>query len=140
MIRTRDRYRHLDRSFQHIERIESQNDYPWESPTQSESQNFRRLVLETGALLVARRDPGQGRLLVDWIERHVLRAFEGRIIPVDLPIARWGAALHVPNPRPVNDTLIAATALSHRLSVVTRNVRDFDGIQVTVVNPWDWPT
>jgi toxin FitB len=98
------------------------------------------MELETGALLVARRDAEQGRLLVDWIERHVLRAFDGRIIPVDPAVARRGAALHVPNPRPVNETLIAATALSHRLSVVTRNVRDFDGTQVTVVNPWDWPT
>lgn len=97
------------------------------------------MELETGALLVARRDPAQGHLLIDWIERNVLRAFDGRILPVDLAVVRRCAALHVPDPRPVKDALIAATAASHRLSVVTRNVRDFDGLGVPVLNPWDWP-
>ena len=96
------------------------------------------MELETGALLVARRDPVQGRLLTEWIERHVLPAFEGRIIPVDLAIARRCAALHVPDPRPIKDVLIAATALCQRMSVVTRNVRDFVGMGVTLVNPWEW--
>ena len=97
------------------------------------------MELETGAPLVARRDPAQGHLLIDWIERNVLRAFDGRILPVDLAAVRRCAALHVPDPRPVKDALIAATAASHRLSVVTRNVRDFDGLGVPVLNPWDWP-
>lgn len=97
------------------------------------------MELETGALLIARRDPEQGRRLSDWVERYILKAFEGRILSVDLAVARRSAALHVPNPRAVNDALIAATALSHRLSVVTRNTRDFEGTGVTVVNPWDWP-
>jgi predicted nucleic acid-binding protein len=97
------------------------------------------MELETGALLVARRDPEQGRRLLDWIEQQVLRAFERRILPVDLPVARRGATLHVPQTRPVNDALIAATAIHHRMSVVTRNVRDFEDMGVPVLNPWDWP-
>ncbi|GGE99956.1 twitching motility protein PilT [Aliidongia dinghuensis] len=97
------------------------------------------LELETGALLVARRDPVQGRLITEWIEQQVLRAFDGRILPVDLAVVRRGAALHVPNPRPVMDALIAATAISHRMTVVTRNLRDFDGMGVPLLNPWDWP-
>jgi predicted nucleic acid-binding protein len=98
------------------------------------------MELETGARLVGRRDPEQGRCLVAWIERQILRTFDGRILPIDLAVARRCAALHVPNPRPINDALMAATALDHRLSVVTRNVRDFDGTGVTVLNPWDWQT
>jgi predicted nucleic acid-binding protein len=96
------------------------------------------MELETGALLVARRDPDQGRLLSEWIERHVLRAFDGRILPVDLAVARRCAAMHVPDPRPIQDALIAATALNHRLVVATRNVRDFDGLGVQILNPWEW--
>lgn len=97
------------------------------------------LELELGVLQVARRDTVQGDILKRWIEKRVLPAFENRILPVDLAVARRCATLHVPDPRPERDGLIAATALVHRLIVVTRNVRDFEPMGVSIVNPWDVP-
>jgi predicted nucleic acid-binding protein len=93
--------------------------------------------LETGVLLAERRDPGQGAVLRAWMNSHVLPAFAGRILPVDVAIAQRSARLHVPAPSPVRDGLIAATALVHGMTVVTRNVADFVRSGVAIVNPWD---
>jgi predicted nucleic acid-binding protein len=93
--------------------------------------------LEIGILLLERRDPRQGAMLRDWLEDQVLPAFEGRILPVDIAVARAGARLHVPHPQPERDALIAATALVHGLTVVTRNVADFAHSGVPLFNPWD---
>ena len=92
--------------------------------------------IEIGVLLVERRDPGKGKLLRTWLEAHLLPAFGDRILPVDTPVARRSAALHVPNPRPVRDALVAATGLVHGLTIVTRNVADFESTGVAVLNPW----
>jgi predicted nucleic acid-binding protein len=92
--------------------------------------------LEIGVLLVERRDPTQGKILRSWLQDHVLRAFADRILSVDITVARLSAGLHVPNPRPVRDALIAATALAHGLTVVTRNVADFESTGVPLLNPW----
>ncbi|MGH9598501.1 MAG: type II toxin-antitoxin system VapC family toxin, partial [Terracidiphilus sp.] len=81
------------------------------------------LELEQGTLLVERRDPRQGAMLRAWIENLVLPDFAGRILPVDLAVVRKCAALHVPDPMDDRDSLIAATALVHGLTVATRNVR-----------------
>jgi len=93
--------------------------------------------LEIGVLLAERRDPDQGVILRTWFERHVLPAFDGRILPVDIEVARIGGRLHVPDPRPVRDCLIAATALAHGMTVVTRNVADFRPTGVRTINPWE---
>jgi predicted nucleic acid-binding protein len=92
--------------------------------------------LERGVLLIARRDPQQGSRLRRWLEERVLKPFDRRILPIDAPIARRCAALQVPDPRPERDALIAATALTHGLTVVTRNVSDFERTGVAVLNPW----
>jgi len=95
------------------------------------------LELETGVLLMERRDPPQGASLRLWMENQVVPAFAGRILPIDTAIARKCAALHVPNPRPHRDALIAATALVHGMTVVTRNVSDFEPTGVPILNPWE---
>jgi len=94
------------------------------------------LELEIGTLLIERRDPKQGAILRNWIDSHVLPSFSGRILPIDTIVAQRCAALHVPNPRSDRDALIAATALVHGMTVVTRNVGEFQAMGVGVVNPW----
>jgi predicted nucleic acid-binding protein len=94
------------------------------------------LELERGTLLMERRDPLQGAILRRWLEQDVLQPLAERILPVDTPIVRRCAALHVPNTRPERDALIAATALVHGLTVVTRNVADFEPMGVKLLNPW----
>lgn len=93
--------------------------------------------LEIGVLLAERRDPAQGAIFRTWLDQHVLPAFGDRILVVDAAVAKRSAHLHVPNPRPVRDGLIAATALVHGMVVVTRNVTDFSPTGVQLLNPWD---
>jgi len=93
--------------------------------------------LEIGVALALRRDAQQGVVLRNWMDRHVLPAFKNRILPVDLAVAQLSAQLNVPDPRPVRDGLIAATALVHAMTVVTRNVADFQPCGVSLINPWD---
>ncbi len=95
--------------------------------------------LEIGILLVERRDPLQGAMLRSWMNSHVLPAFANRILSIDTLVARRSAQLHVPNPQPVRDGLIAATALVHGMTVVTRNVEDFKATGVQLLNPWAHP-
>ena len=94
--------------------------------------------LEIGVVLALRRDAQLGAVLRNWMDRHVLPAFENRILPVDLAVAQRSAQLNVPGPRPVREGLIAATALVHAMAVVTRNVADFQQCGFSLINPWDW--
>ena len=96
--------------------------------------------LEIGVLLVERRDPAQGAVFRMWLNGHVLPAFTGRILTIDTAVALRSARLHVPDLRPVRDGLIAATALLHGMTVVTRNVADFEPTGVPTLNPWKWET
>jgi len=97
------------------------------------------LEVELGILAVERRDPAQAALLRRWLEDRVLPAFDARILPIDTAVARACARLHVPDRRAERDAMIGATALTHRMTVVTRNVGDFEPMRVGVMNPWDWP-
>ena len=92
--------------------------------------------LEIGVLAVERRDSAQGSMLRAWLNSHVLPAFSGRILSVDRAVALRSARLHVPDPHPVRDGLIAATALVHGMTIVTRNVADFEPTGAKILNPW----
>ena len=94
------------------------------------------LELETGVRLVERRDGRQGAVLRSWLDEKVRPAFAGRLLPVDEAVALRCAALHVPDPRPERDALIAATALVHGMTLVTRNVSDFQPMSVPLFDPW----
>lgn len=94
------------------------------------------LELETGVLLVERKDPAQGAVLRVWLDTHVLPAFRGRVLPVDTAVAQCCAKIQVPDRRAERDALIAATALTHGMKVVTRNVDDFKATGAQLLNPW----
>lgn len=95
------------------------------------------LELEMGVLLVERHDTAQGAILREWLDKHVLPAFHDRILPIDVAVAQRCAHLHIPDPRAERDALIAATALVHGMTVVTRNIGDFQPTGVPLLNPWD---
>lgn len=95
------------------------------------------MELDLGILLMERRDPAQGARLRAWMEDYVQPEFAERTVPVDGVVARACARLHVPDPRPERDAFIAASALVHGMTLVTRNVADFAPMGVAIVNPWE---
>ncbi len=107
------------------------------------AQDFDTLYLSTVAVLElragmerkARTDAAQGAMLKAWIDA-LERQFDGRILPFTLRGARICAPLHVPDPMSWRDSLIAATAMEHSFNLITRNVGDFEGIDVQLINPW----
>lgn len=93
------------------------------------------LELEKGVMLLERRTPTQGSALRAWLGATV-RAFEGRVLPFTGNTAALCAALHIPDPRPERDAMIAASALEHRLTLVTRNTSDFANMGLHVLDPF----
>jgi hypothetical protein len=94
------------------------------------------LELEQGVLLKERSDPAQGSALSAWLNHQVLPSFHGRARPIDTAVAQRCAQLHAPDPRAEQDALIAATALVHGMTMVTRDVADFEPMDVPLHNPW----
>ena len=84
-------------------------------------------------------DPAFRQTLTDWLEVELPNYFVGRLLGIDEQVAdRWGRVqAGAGRSLPVIDGLLAATALQHDLTLVTRNIKDFAGLGVQVVNPWD---
>jgi toxin FitB len=93
------------------------------------------LELEKGVILLERKMPPQGNALRLWLD-GLRTVFSGRIIPFTEKTATICAGLHIPKTRPERDTMIAASALEHRFTIVTRNDADFKIQGLTVINPW----
>jgi predicted nucleic acid-binding protein len=91
---------------------------------------------QTGILRMLRKDPLQAEISREWLHDYIMPSFSGRILDVTPDVALRCATLHVPGTPPYRDSLIAATALVHGLTVVTRNVKDFEQMGVKVLNPW----
>ena len=94
------------------------------------------LELDIGVRLVEHRDSRQGQILRAWLDDKVRAAFAGRILPFDADTARICATLNVPDRRPRNDGMIAATALQHGFTIVTRNTHDYATTGVALLDPW----
>lgn len=93
------------------------------------------IELDNRAGRAARRDKAAGRALRQWIDEQVMRAFDGRILAVDAAVARRRMQLPYGDAR---DGLIAATALEHRLTLVTGRPAAFKAGRVKVFNPWGY--
>ncbi len=106
-------------------------------PTQLFLSVVTLLELEMGIGLIERRDVAQAALLRTWLNHHVLPTFDDRILVIDVATALCCGRLHVPDPRSDRDALIAATAIVHDMTVVTRNVADFKSTGAKILNPWD---
>ena len=88
--------------------------------------------------MAERSDPNKGQVLRKWMQNFVLPAFDGRILSVDKDVVLVSAKYHVPDPKPYRDTLIAATAIVHGMTIVTRNVDDFKLDRLKCLNPWEF--
>lgn len=91
--------------------------------------------IRRGIESVRRRDIASARALERWL-RRLLAEHQDRILEVDLPVAEEWGRMNVPDPVPVIDALLAATAKVHGLAVATRNVKDVARTGVDVVNPF----
>lgn len=113
--------------------------YQW-SKTIDLHQTFISVItlaeIKQGILSLQRKDPKQALILDTWFQQRILAEYQERILPISPQIALTCVELHVPNKKPINDAWIASTAIQHNLTLVTRNVQDFEHIPVRLLNPF----
>jgi predicted nucleic acid-binding protein len=110
----------------------------WAQSTES-NQNFLSVLvigeLTRGAILERRSDRAAADLLEQWIAR-LTHLYGDRILPITLEIAQEWGRLSAVRRIPPEDGLLAATANVHRLTFVTRNTKNVQGLGVAILNPW----
>ena len=110
----------------------------WAQSTEP-NQNFLSVLvigeLRRGAILRRRSNRAAADLLEQWIAR-LTHLYGDRILPITLEIAQEWGRLSAVRPIPAEDGLLAATANVHRLTFVTRNPRNVQGLGVAILNPW----
>jgi len=95
------------------------------------------MELETGILLAERKDKQKGAILKNWLHGSIIPEFKDRVLPFGLMESLCCAALHVPNKHSERDAMICATAMIHKMVLVTRNIADFPSTNIQLLNPWD---
>ncbi len=96
------------------------------------------LELENSIVRAERKDRAQAAPLRAWLDEQVMKAFDGRILPVDAGVVKKRAALSVAESKNERDALITATAQLHGLVLVTRNATAFKSARVKLFNPWGY--
>ena len=111
----------------------------WALQTDWKNSALSAITVEEIAICIIQRetkDPAAAKILDGWLKDFILTEFSDRTLPVDWQVALKAASLHFPKNRPIRDAYIAATALVHNLTLVTRNVKDFDIPDLRVLNPF----
>lgn len=90
-----------------------------------------------GTERLKRRDEAQAAVIERWLE-GLAASYRERLLPVDLEVVDAWGRLNVPDPLPVIDGLLAATALVHSLTLVTRNTKDVERSGVPLINPFEF--
>jgi len=95
------------------------------------------MEIKYGIPRVMGKDTAFGKVLEEWYVNQVRPAFKGRVLPVDLSVAECCSEIMALRTRGMADGLIAATAKIHGLVLVTRNLADFEDVEIDLVNPWE---
>jgi predicted nucleic acid-binding protein len=112
----------------------------WYATTENEPKFVSALVvgeIRKGIARLAARDRQQAEMLAEWVE-ELREAFAGRVVPIDADVAECWGRLEAKRPLPVEDGLMAATAIVHDMTFVTRNVHDVRDTGAKLLNPWEY--
>ena len=94
------------------------------------------LELEIGTLRLERKDPKQGAVIRTWLDEVIKPTFKDRVLAISAETVLICSRMHIPDKKSLTDSLIAATAIEHKLTVITRNEADFANTGAKIFNPF----